>query len=483
MKRSKMSLSNYKLATMPLGKLIPVNWFEVIPGDSVQQATSALVRVTPLAKPIMHPVIVRIHHWFCPNRLVWTGFEDFITGGPDGLDASVHPYVELGTVGEGTIYDYLGIPPATYSSDHVSALPFRVYDEIFNQHYRDQDLVTELTIDKTNGLDSTTDIGLQYASWPKDYFTTSRPWAQKGSGVTIPLGSTADVIPDPADTKPTFTLGGTGSYNLAGDGSTTAKWDSGGSGTGRWDNPALLADLSGATGIDIADLRLALSIQRYQEARAKYGSRYVEYLRYLGVRSSDARLSIPEYLGGGRQVIQFSEVLGTGDSAAGQVVGHGIAAMRSNRYRRFFEEHGIVMTLMSVVPKAIYANGLHRSWTRTVKEDYYTRELAQIGEQEVLNKEVYSEHSSPDGVFGYQARYDEYRSLPSTVHSEFRTSENDWHYARIFGSDPSLNSTFVNCVPTTRVYQSAAVDPLQVMINHSIQARRPMAKSAKTRTF
>lgn len=494
MKRSKFSLSHYKLLTAPMGRLIPVTWFEALPGDSIQHATAALLRCTPLLAPLMHPVDVRFHHWYVPNRLIWDDFEDFITGGSDGQDASIHPYRnangDFSTGYEGKILDYMGVPLENYTgqNEKFNALPFRAYTLIFNEHYRDQQLITAKTIDTTSGQDTTTDAysGDPYpVSWPKDYFTSCRTSEALGSTVTIPLLDSADVISD--GTPPTWKFTGQTGVNLqtvtAGIGVNHSGGVAAGTGAINFDDPHLTADLSSASGVAISDLRLALAIQRYQEARNVYGSRYVEYLRYLGVRSSDGRLGNPEYLGGGKQTIQFSEVLSTDGANTGEMKGHGIAAMRTNRYRRFFEEHGIVMTLMSVVPKSIYANGIHRSWSRTEKEDYFTKELAHIGDQEVLNKEVYAVHTTPDGTFGYQERYGEYRELPSSIAGDFRDQYDYWHMARIFGSDPSLNSTFINCSPTDRVYAETTYDPLLIMTNHSIQARRMVPAIAKKLTF
>lgn len=245
------------------------------------------------------------------------------------------------------------------------------------------------------------------------------------------------------------------------------------------------------TAANINDLRLAFALQRYEEARARYGSRYTEYLRYLDVRSSDARLQRPEYLGGGRQTIQFSEVLQTGVTTSGDdtegvgnLRGHGIAAVRSNRYRRFFEEHGYVITLLSVLPKTIYVQGLHRTFNRRTKEDFWQKELQHIGQQEVLNKELYAPHASPDGVFGYQDRYDEYRRTPSRVSGEFRSTELDyWHMARLFDSDPTLNASFVTSDPTKRVNAVQTNDVLWMMINHSMQARRLVASKGTAFIF
>ena len=163
--------------------------------------------------------------------------------------------------------------------------------------------------------------------------------------------------------------------------------------------------------------------------------------------------------------------------------GHGLAAMRTNRFMRYFEEHGIVMTIMSVIPKSIYTQNVHRSWLRTTKEDYYQKELQFIGEQEVYNQEVYGAHSSPSDVFGYQARYDEYRSHPSTIAGEFRSTLNHWHYGRIHSSDVALNQSFVEANPTKRVNADQSSDCLYVMANHSVQARRMLTPKAYTKTF
>lgn len=245
----------------------------------------------------------------------------------------------------------------------------------------------------------------------------------------------------------------------------------------------LSANLSGASALTVNALREAMALQRYEENRARYGSRYVEYLRMLGVRSSDARLQRPEYLGGGRQNIQFSEVLTTGtfgSDPVGSMKGHGIGAMRSNRYRRFFEEHGFVITLMSVRPRTMYMNGLPRLFNRRSKEDYWQQELQHIGQQEVLNKEVYAAHATPDGVFGFQDRYDEYRRQESQVAGEFRTTLNMWHFGRSFASSPALNGTFVSCVPTEAPFAVPSADVLWIMTRHSIQARRLVAQVGKS---
>lgn len=205
------------------------------------------------------------------------------------------------------------------------------------------------------------------------------------------------------------------------------------------------------------------------------------------MRSSDARLQRPEYLGGGKQTIQFSEVLRTGSESTadniGQLYGHGISSMRSNRYRRFFEEHGVVMSLLSVRPKTMYTQGLARQWSRKTKEDYFQKELQHIGQQEVYQREVYSASGTPANVFGYQDRYDEYRRAESTIAGEFRSTLDFWHYGRVFTGDPVLNASFVTSDPTKRVNAVTSNDVLWIMANHSIQARRMVAKSGSSHIF
>ena len=487
MKRSKFSLSNYKLLSCDMGELVPIGITEVLAGDSIQQTTSALIRASPLLAPVMHPVHARIHHWFVPHRLVWEDWEDFITGGPDGMDASVFPTITIGGGGAavGSLADYYGVPTGVNNIE-VSALPFRGYAAIFNDWYRDQDLQTELTIDLTSGADTTTNMALQNTSWEKDYFTSSRPWEQKGPTITVPLGTSAN-IRQTAGSGTAITVQGPPGDDLFRNMSTpsggvlTGTASGSGSAGGK-----LFADLSTASAVTVNVLREALALQRYQEARARYGSRYIEYLAYLGVRSSDARLQRPEYLGGGSQTIQFSEVLQTaeGTNPLGTLGGHGISSLRSNRYRRFFEEHGYVHSFLSIRPKTIYANGLFRHWNRRLKEDFWQKELQHIGQQEVLNKEVYAAHASPNGVFGYQDRYDEYRRTESSIAGEFRDATlNFWHMARIFASSPALNADFIKCVPTERTFAVPSKDVMYVMVRHNIQARRLVAATGTSFIF
>lgn len=482
-----------------MGQLIPIGLTEVLPGDTIQQATSALVRMSPLLAPVMHPLHARIHHWFVPHRLVWEDWEDFITGGADGMDASVFPTIAAGSFGPGSsittgqLADYYGLPPGNVSAlGSVSALPFRGYNLIWNEWYRDQDLQTEASISYASGTDALTYTPTpKNVAWEKDYFTSARPWPSKGPDITIPMAETAPVVAD-GGLRVEDSSSGTESnlvYKTSFNGALGPQ-----SNTGWADGEqavyvsGLEADLQAAPGT-INELRTAFALMRYQEARARYGSRYVEYLRYLGVKSSDARLQRPEYLGGGKQTIQFSEVMQTApgtDSAedtVGALKGHGIGAMRSNRYRRFFEEHGYIHSFISVKPKTIYAQGVPRTWNRRTKEDFFQKELQFIGQQEVYNKEIYGLSATPNGIFGYQDRYDEYRRQESTIAGEFRNTLDYWHMARIFSSEPALNASFVEAVPTERIFADNASDVLWIMANHSIQARRLVSNKTDSSVF
>ena len=440
MKRSKFNLSFNNLATFDMGKLYPVGCTEVLPGDSFQHRCSVFARLMPMLAPVMHQVTIGINHWFIPNRLVWTGaagdnWEDFITGGNDGNNAAVIPIVDQGATPLTThpLLEYFGIPPVP--DLEINALAIRGFNMVFNEYFRDQDLVTARDED---------DCTIPKVAWNRDYFTSARPWTQRGDAVSVPISGLA-AVKGLGHERQTYAAGPSQTlYETGGSGGETygAHRPVSSSTVGErvileedvnnTGFPGIFADLSTATAGDVNDWRLAFALQRYKEARARYGARYTEYLRYLGIKSSDARLDRPEFLSGSRQTIGISEVLQTasettpsGDpqGVVGAMKGHGIAAMRGNRYRRFFEEHGHVLTTMFVRPKSIYQNMLEKKWKRTDKESYWQKELQQIGQQAVARKEVFAEidESAPgaadngDTIFGYVDRYKEYKSQMSYV--------------------------------------------------------------------
>ena len=335
-----MKFANHDLShdikfTGNMGELIPVACFEALPGDVINHEAAALIRTQPLVTPVMHKAEVKLHTFFVPYRILHDKFEDFITGGRDGLDATVLPTITLPSVAVGSLADYFGIP-ATASPVTVSAFPFRAYTHIYNNFYRDQDLIAPLTENLSSGPDSTTSTALKNACWDKDYFTKARTAAQKGSSVTVPLAGLAPVtgigFSGTTSTSSSSTVRETNGtapvygfdVSTSNAGQIRVKSNNSGSGT---NIPQIFADLSAVSGININDLRLVVALQRFKENMMRFGSRYNERLEAIfGVPNLDGRLQLPEYLGGGTQTLQFSEVLQTaeGTNPTGTLRGHGI---------------------------------------------------------------------------------------------------------------------------------------------------------------
>lgn len=481
-KRYKHNLSHFNITSMDIGKLYPISFIDVLPGDTVQGSTKALIRLSALARPIMHPIEVRIAHYFVPYTLVWDGWADFITG----ESATPPPTISGQAHDSSTLTARLGIYDDVQND--YSALAVRIFNSIANHYYRDQDLVTELAEDQ---------LTIPSICWEKDRFTTARPWTQKGTAVTIPIGDSAPVISNSSDPVPSidypYASPSSTDINLeaTGSGATPASYLRAGTGAGatggefKWNNTGMVADLSAASAISAIDFRTAFAMQSWQEARARYGSEYVDYLAHLGVRPRDGRLRRPEYLAGGRSYINVSEVLNTGDGTGdiGDLYGHGMSGIRSNTYRRFIEEHGAIMSVMSMRPMAVYGKGLPYKFTKNKMEDYYQKELELIGAQTVFNRELYSAHSSPDSAFGYTDRYAEYRMEENIVTGQMLDAAlQDWHMARLFGSDPALNQAFVQVDEATvnRPFADAGTyDNCRVMVENQIVARRRVSANPK----
>lgn len=470
------SLYHEHKLSVDMGTLVPIATMEVLPGDTFIHSTNVLARVAPLANPVMHSVDLRVHHWYVPDRILWASFEDWITGADD---VSTHPVITIpASATDWALMDHMGIPQDV--GFDVNALPIRAYNMIYNEFYRDKDLQTARTEDQ---------LGLARICWGKDYFTTARPYPQQGDTNYIPFDFAANNI----DVQGIYAGASWPAQNIYDPDGTLHGNDEDaplyahapsqdGNPTSGFTVPYIAgSDISGAGGIDVNDLRQAIALQRFAEARMKFGEQYVDYLRFLGVNPSDGRLSRPEYLGGGSQRINFSEVIATADSGladVGDLYGHGIVGLNGRRYRKMFEEHGWVLSLLSVRPKSVYSSAMPRKFTRSTAMEYWQKELEVMPWQEVKQHEVDAAGSTTT-TFGYVPRYDEYRQEMSYVSGTFRGgTENDWHMAREFGTPPTLNSSFVECTPTDRIYQDTTMPELLVNVRHDIMAKRLVRKNA-----
>ncbi len=523
-RRNVFDLSYESKLTVNAGELVPIMCKPVVPGDKFRVNTEMLVRLAPLVAPMMHRVNVFTHYFFVPNRLVWNQWEDFITKGVDGSDAPAFPTLsvpDIGTVndahlyfGDSTLWDYLGLPSLTQIGNipftvpvsngvkapvgyQVSALPFRDYLLIYNEYYRDQNLTSEVVFSRDSG-NAVANVGsellkLRRRAWEKDYFTSALPWVQRGPEVTIPING-GGTIPVELNKE---NMSAQQVFRYPGGEPVSQGWPlrvgASSLGTGNSANDFDFAVLApnnyvvntDEMGVSINDLRTSNALQRWFERNARSGSRYIEQiLSHFGVRSSDARLQRPQFLGGGRVPVSVSEVLQTSStnetSPQANMAGHGISASVNHGFKHYFEEHGYIIGIMSIMPRTGYQQGVPKDFRKFDNMDFYFPEFAHLGEQEIKNEELYLSESEDgnSGTFGYTPRYAEYKYSLNEAHGDFRGNMAYWHMNRIFSSRPNLNTTFVECKPSDRVFATAETsdDKYWIQLYQDIKALRLMPK-------
>lgn len=493
--RSVFDLSYAKKMSGMMGYLYPMMCDEVVPGDVFDIGAEAVVRFAPMVAPVLHEIIIKADWFFVPYRILgsktaygndgMTNWESFITGGRSGNSAVTRSnlgVLDMTTpVPEGGLWDHLGIPTgitlATAADDDAPLkFPGMSYLKIYNDYYRDPNLEDEVDITACPA-----NAGLKLANWDADYFTRALPWQQRGTAPALPVTgySSANFAANAhfitGSSANTLTIDNVNNYLLSSIAAGVPALK-----TALSDN---VVDLSSATSVNIADLRLAVQLQRWMERNARSGARYTEFLRsHFGVAPRDDRLDRPEYIGGIRQPIVVSEVLQTSKTESGapqgNLAGHGLMAGRHRVGRYHVQEYGLIMCLMSVIPRPAYQQGIDRQWLRKTRYDFYHPEFANLSEQAVQNEELYLSAAKATnlGIWGYQGRYDEMRSKRDKVAGAFRSSLNYWHLGRIFGSLPALSSTFGHVDPTslTRIFAVPSADNIYVHWGNSIRAIRPL---------
>lgn len=503
--RSTFVTTTTKKLTFDAGNLVPWYVDEVLPGDVHQGQISIFARLSTLLFPLMDNVCLETFFFFVPNRLVWTNWRKLM-GEQDSPGDSISYTVPTltsaaGGFPVGSIMDYMGIPVAGQigagNTLTVNALPLRAYKLIYHEWFRDQNLQGvqfARGTDDGNGPDNLANYQLYKRNKAHDYFTSALPWPLKGgnnvsyltglanvTGIAISNVAAPNVGTPTANDTPGAAAGWAGYY-----GATSTTFFARAAGTGTGANPLIQADLSSTAGATINALRTAFQTQRLLERDARGGTRYTEILRsHFGVISPDARLQRPEYIGGGKTYVNTSAIpqtSGTGASGTTSPLGAlGATAVASDQHSFSYHstEHGYILGIVHVTADLTYQQGLNKLWSRSTRYDFYWPVFAFLGEQAVLNKEIYCDGSANDAtVFGYQERWAEYKHMPSTLAGLFRSTSagtiDPWHAAIKFTSVPALNSTFIqDAPPLSRVLAAgAAANGMQILMDSAIKLKR-----------
>jgi len=464
--RSSFNRSHSYKTTFDSGYLYPIMVDEALPGDTFKCNLTAFARMATPIYPVMDNLFMDVFYFSCPNRLLWDNWEKFCgeqTDPGDSIDYTI-PVLAASTTtitfAEGSIFDYMGLPTKkTNVYNATNSLPMRMYNRVYNEWFRDQNLqdsVTQYTGDGPDFNIAGVNYALQKRGKRHDYFTSALPWPQKGDSVDLPLGTTAPVIGS--------NIGTGGNDILIYDQDNSVIRDLIPDSTDqhiRFDATAangsqLFADLSDASAATINQLRQAFQVQKLLERDARGGTRYVEIIKsHFGVTTPSAGWR-SEYLGGGTKMVNISPIAQTSStdstSPQGNLSAMGTVTLDQIGFTKSFTEHSTILCLVNVRADLTYQQGMNRMWSRQTRYDFYWPALANIGEQSVLNKEIYFQGTSDDDeTFGYQERYAEYRYKPSLVTGQFRsnaaTTLDAWHLSQDFGSLPALNASFIEDNP------------------------------------